>query len=1132
MRVVLGQPAVREAVMTAFEMTPDQARAVTTLSGDVAIRAGAGSGKTMVLAHRFAAALQAHELDGWTPAAVDEVLTITFTKKAAGEVAERVRRVVSEQCSAETARAVDEAWISTIHTFCGRLIRRHILESGVDPGFAQLDDLESAVLSDAAFEQALEEACVNDPAVVTLVTDYGLKSIRESVVACHDNARAMGLDPERLIVDNGENELQSMVDEALRIAIAIDTVLADANPTDRVRQNRRAVNQWCESIRACRLEEEGGAERLGQVTDSWEASRITGAAALMAAHAKLRGKIGLALGFIASVESTEAFERLARSYALHYRTAKQARAALDFEDLQERAVALLRDRPDIADRLRDHFRLIMVDEFQDTNALQMAVLAPLRSENLCIVGDDKQAIYGWRFADVGIFDGLSRAAETSIQLAANFRSHPEILGFVNAVFSQDHLFGAGFMRLTPREDTQAFSAIPADEHRIEVMCIRRGSRIDEARALEAREIARRAARMVQSGQVKAGHIAVLVRASTAARIYAKALEDAGVPTTVAAGAGLFDEAEAQELTTMLRAVAVPTDDRALALVLGGRWVGMSDAGLAALRHLAGRRSLWEGLTALAQGEGSAPPADLALGRWAHEVLTSVGSRLGELTLPDTIYELIEAFDYDLTLFAEGAAGVRAWANVEKIVRLARAFATGRSHDAAEFSAHLDLLAQSAREAVAPVQEGDEATTIMTIHGSKGLEFPVVFVANLTSQQSGFGNNTYVSEASDGSSAPVVALKLPGKDAPCSAAHVRAESESRQARSEEEKRALYVALTRAEGRLVISGAANLDKPAEESGALIDWVRQAIGDPDGSGELQIEGTPVLYTVVEPPEEPSDESSETHECSTQPETVPVTEVVLPEWAPPEEREVPVDPRSVSFSALRLHEQCALSYHASRTLGLAAFSPQEPEALGFGTAVHEVMQRLAAGAVPSETIEHIASRDGPTSPQRQRLEAAIDSFAQSPPVVEAFAGDVVRAEEPIRLPLSGTVLRGSIDLISWTGSDALVVDYKSGAAPGDDAAKRAAHELQAKCYSLAAIADGARSVRTVFVFGEHPGNEVEYRFEAAAADEIRSELERRIEDIRTGRWNHLGAYKGGLCDTCPAFEMICPIRRSRSAG
>jgi ATP-dependent helicase/nuclease subunit A len=143
-------------------LTPDQTSAVEAVEGDLAISAGAGSGKTTVLSRRFSAGMLARPDGTWEPADIDQILTITFTKKAAGEIAERVRRELSEDLSPAAARRIDEAWISTIHRLCGRLVRRHVLESGVEPGFGQADQVESALLMGEAFDNAASELYESD----------------------------------------------------------------------------------------------------------------------------------------------------------------------------------------------------------------------------------------------------------------------------------------------------------------------------------------------------------------------------------------------------------------------------------------------------------------------------------------------------------------------------------------------------------------------------------------------------------------------------------------------------------------------------------------------------------------------------------------------------------------------------------------------------------------------------------------------------------------------------------------------------------------------------------------------------------------------------------------------------------
>jgi ATP-dependent helicase/nuclease subunit A len=188
-----------------FQPTPAQAAAIATLSGELCISAGAGSGKTRVLAERFVAAVRPDGPDaGWTPADVGEVLTVTFTDKAAGEIAERVRRVFIEHGLVDQARRVDEAWISTIHGLCARLLRTHALEAGLDPRFTVMSTADAGAMREEVFEQLLRDRA-DDTATASLVATYGVGEVRDMAGALHDRLRAMGATPHDVRVEAADD---------------------------------------------------------------------------------------------------------------------------------------------------------------------------------------------------------------------------------------------------------------------------------------------------------------------------------------------------------------------------------------------------------------------------------------------------------------------------------------------------------------------------------------------------------------------------------------------------------------------------------------------------------------------------------------------------------------------------------------------------------------------------------------------------------------------------------------------------------------------------------------------------------------------------------------------------------------
>jgi ATP-dependent exoDNAse (exonuclease V) beta subunit len=1106
-------------------MTPDQQAAIDTTDGEVAIRAGAGSGKTTVLAHRFAHALVPREPGGEAHTAIDRVLTITFTNKAAGEIAERVRRVVVSELGADEGRRVAEAWISTIHALCARLLRRHILESGVEPYFAMADEVATRALKNEAFEKAAAGLYGSDRRVAAAVDAFTVSQLRESVIACHDNARALGLEPRHATVQVGMEEVEPLASEVELCSAALSHAMELAKQTESVREKRERLESWRTTLRSCLLSDSDACERLLELDDAYDISNLRDDA--HAANVKLkeaRRELRCALVAVGHAGILGGIETLMRKFAEEYELVKAQRALLDFDDLQEKAVSLLEGESLIAQRYREHFDLLMVDEFQDTNELQMRVLAPLRSNNLCIVGDERQSIYGFRYADVEIFESLVESIDQRIPLRANFRSHAEILGFVNAAFSMPHLFGPSFMRLEAARTEEGRMKWADHEPRVECLFVgdeavgRAGARV-----AEAKYIAQRIRTLIDSG-VRGGDIAVLLRGAGSVNTYSDALDERGIPALVSAGASLFDAPEVDDVSALLRAIAVPVDDRALLTVLAGRMVGLSDDALLAVRRSAGRAPLWSGLQRLARGEVAVPELGdddrYAIG-YTVEAIDRLGSSASITSLAELVRRACEAFDYDLTLYAATGSGARAWDNVLKIVRYADAFERAESNDTVEFVEYLKRRGESGNDKAAPAQAGDDAVQVMTIHAAKGLEFPIVFVPDLTAAKSREPAAVLVERGGfDGVAVPVVGVRLPkttfGEAA--TAAHIAMANRRRLRDVEEEKRCLYVACTRAEELLVLSGCSSLDKPADEGRGLIDWIREAV--PEGENELvRVGESSVRVTTLRP---------EGEERVGHPEWEPMLPAG-PIFAPVERDESvgeePVAPDTISFSALRNFEECPLSFYGRHVLQLGVFkSSSDSPALRFGSAVHAMLQGSGLHRVPEEHEESIAVRNGLSKAERTELKETVSAFLGSKLAERVRAADRFAAEEPLSVPLGPTLLVGSIDLLAWSGSSALIVDYKTGRAP-ESGENHDAYRLQAECYALAALEAGAEKAEVVFAFLHHADVTVTFHFGRDDTAPLRAKLTSMLQAALGGDPTHLPAHDERVCRDCPALGGLCPI-------
>ncbi len=1119
-------PRVRGCTMSEPRMTDDQRNAVEQIEGNLAISAGAGSGKTTVLAQRFAHAMDPSADAAWTPAAVDQVLTITFTKKAAGEIAERVRRVVSKSVSVAAGRRVSEAWIWTFHTFCGRVVRRHVLEADVEPGFAQLDEVGSSAIAVAAFEACSAPLYDSDDDVRGLIDEWGALALLQAITGAHEKIRSMGLHPLDVVVPNDEAQILPVLSRTLELGRARLAELKELKPTPARVETAEQLSSWCRSAGSCAPDDDlcvhlcelgeagiGGGSPKTPTGDAYKESRKLLSAALAAA---------------ANPALTSALQRLLRAYAQEFAAIKRQRNALDFDDLQERAVDLLTSHPEVREQYRSRFRMIMVDEFQDTNELQMRVLDPIRNENLCIVGDERQSIYGFRYADVRVFEELRAQLGNTVQLAKNFRSRPEIMEVVNAAFSMPHLFGSTFMKLEAGRTEGWKLQLPAEQARVECVLVAQDDcAVGPAREAEAKYVARRIAELLKSGDIKGQDIAILLRAGAQAPLFAAAIERHGIPVLVSAGTNLFDAPETDEVLSLLRTIAVPTDDESLLNVLGGRLVSLSDDGLLAVRTATDRgHSLWSGLASIAQ-ESDLPTSlsdwDRASIRHAFDVIESLGRAQGRYGLAELIHRACEEFDFDLTLFAQGTEGVRAWANVLKLARFADGFEAAGSADLAAFVAHLYERRESARDSSAAADAGEDAVRIMTVHSAKGLEFPVVFVSDMTGSQSRSGGSLVVGRGLvDDRDVPVVGMKAPLSFGDLrTGTYLSLEPVACAAGLEEEKRCLYVAATRAKELLVMSGAANIGKPAAEQKHVIDWIREALGDPDASGTVPLGEARVAVTVLDPGEIAA------------PHAAPIQEEATPAFSTPSHTarvhtgEIP-RPHEVSYSALHLHERCSLAYHVKHALRMGRFVDQaERTPTGFGSAVHAALEAATATGPTPQIIESVVRRFELDDAQSARLAHAVATFMASDIAQRLHSGGRLRREEPLRIPLGQTVLMGNIDAITWSGKDALVVDYKTGKGPEEATSeRRAAYALQAACYALAAFESGAENVEVAFSFVEHGGVTITHAF-ARSADHarIRGEIEARIERIATERSTHLDHYDANVCSSCPALGGLCPI-------
>lgn len=1109
-------------------LNPQQSDIVGRLHGDTFVTAGAGSGKTRVLAERFVAVV----LSGASPSEQAEmlrrILLITFTDKAAGELGERVRRVLLRNGRADLARAVDQAWISTIHGFCGRIVRRHALELGVDPGFGVLADPQTGVVRQQAFERAVAALAESDPDVAELLDLHTVDGVRAATASGLDQIRAMGLTPSSLATPGAPDcraaleravwALRELVPAYRELPGHLKVVEANLPVLEQLDRHVATLSELdadglARALIACAaaypLRKPGGVgeptrsltERALEVLD--ELVR-TGVEAVCARHA-------------------DAYARVIAAYSEAYEESKAQLGALDFEDLQLLAARLFEQEPGVAARYAERFVAAMVDEFQDTNDLQLRVVCPITDGSLCVVGDEKQSIYGFRFADVDVFRTRGRAQldadpDGYRPLQVNYRTHPDVLAALNELFDGPPFFEDGYLPLLPGRDAGWRIDPPPGVARTEVLLVDRAGWEDvHWRDAEARAIAERVVALVESG-VEPGDIVVLMRQMTTARPYVRALERVGLDVYAESSGGFFATAEVADVRALLSVLANPRDDEAVVALLAGGLGGVTDDALYRLTRLTdGPGSLW---TALARADGAVvSEADAARCALVRETVERLRSEQGRTRLADMV------LDAAAILGPGGGclSGETAWANVRKVARLAADFERVAQADPGAFLRHLaEREVFVKREAAASVAgEGSRAIRIMTVHAAKGLEFPVVIVADLGHAAPADKDTLSVVKTELG---PVAAVRLPtsaGKDLPRPESFERARAMTALRAEEEEKRVFYVACTRAEELLVLSGGARLDA-APSSSTLIDLLRRAVGDAQSPRIAGIRVTEVRAG-DEVPGSPVRVRPAGGHARTRAEE-PRTEV------PGERRGAsPVPPADLSYTALALFERCAYRFYAERVLGVG--SPDEEgagdDAKGLGVAVHAALQLEALGRPADDArLDAIARRNGLDATARERLCAAVRTFRGSE-AARAVASGAARPEVNFAVRLDAGTLVGTLDLHVRGDDGDLVIDYKTGTGALDAASARRRYEHQAEVYALALLKSGAPAVSVRFIEVEREGRLTCFDFVPADEGRVEARIAALFDRISAADYPRLSAFDHDTCRGCPVSGGLCPVVR-----
>jgi ATP-dependent DNA helicase UvrD/PcrA len=986
--------------------------------GAFLIAAGPGTGKTFTATERFCWLVE----QGVAP---DQILTVTFSDRAAEELRQRITSELSARRPDVGPRVLDGAWVGTFHSACARLLD------------------EFAYLVGAPREQRV-------------LDETGQKLFEQELVARLRSGAAAPLDPDSftaLSVDDLDDLLRS----GLRFLLKL---------------KGRGISPERFHHRALEMHARHWSERPSQ----------NGSGGPDPAKAEL-----------------EAIEVLSTIYRA-YEDALRAQSLRDFDDLLLEVIDALERVPEFRRRCRERFRYLIVDEFQDTNRIQLDFIRLVAAEdfgNVTVVGDAKQSIYGWR--DAEIENIRSRFPGRRLPLTHNRRSFQGILDCATDFIRRDPDFADEPELVATRGLGNGWpvSVVMAPDSRTEARSV--GETI----------------RRLHVGGVPFRHIAVL---SHSVRMLPREFEDElrrqGIPYLTSGGSGFFDRQEIKDVLALLRLAENPMDDGALVRILQGPIVRLPDAGM---YRLAMRRAERSGMRlrdcfdeAAREGFPEMDPKVAAQAVRLVELTDRIGALRDALTVADILNRLLEESGYLrwAELRAQRDGSPRALLNLRKVFQLAGRFERDLAMAGiGDFVRHLDQVIDAELPVGEAVEEaeGADAVSLLTIHAAKGLEFPVVFLVNLRPPRprdterlffdpDGLG---FVMKSWRGEKHPRYVESSPGASAVKLAIGER-------------RRIVYVGLTRAKDALYVT-ATREEPTVHEVGAngledhdhfaeILSW---ALANPESATVVEAEQLELPV--------PRAQNGLVHD---DPSVVAAVldrlEKIQPGVGPRVEDAAP--PIELSFSQLHDFEVCPVRYRFAHVWRAPAppdeLQPAHVRAAGsteLGAAVHEALAAWHNGGG-----DLLALYRGPEAGREMLARYAAHPLATAP---------TLAVEAGFNMAVGGTRMRGLVDRVCEVGGGTVLIDFKTNATLDPELIE--VYSLQLRIYGLAAhrgLLPGGHDPR-LMLFDMRRGEVHEVAPDDSAVEE---HVLRAASRIAAGDFELRPEHAQRPCQLC-AYRPIC---------
>jgi len=1183
------------------ELTISQQKGVEITDRDLCVVAGPGSGKTRVLVERFANLVTEHNVS------INEILTLTFTEKAANEMKRRAAESFEEKGMEKERQDIEFAYLSTIHSFCSRLLRENSIEASIDPQFRVMDELEAGRVKEQTLLDTLKK-WAEEKGLDTFLNDIfwkqtdskksRLKSFRENLIMLYEKIRNACVPIARTVNRNDlSQDVVSSCNEAEKLINEIIAICSDKSLTPKSREKVDYVlERWNASnlqddINKLYREKEKPSQKdelilalLNKVKAIHSVIKLSVSNDVKPPLGALREELKTVIGLLAEDYSTRikmVLRDFLITFDIAYSERKRTESLIDFTDLEIKTIELLKNKKQIANEIKQKFRYILVDEFQDISRLQKIIIDLIKSkDNLFIVGDEKQSIYGFRDAEVEIFQDIQKDSdrESLINLNENFRSRPQVLDLVNHIF--DRLWTDDSIGQQLKAGAE-FSEKPAPS--IEII-VAEGNDKTQARKWESMEIAKRIKEIVGTGEIKITNkreqernisykdIAILFRSTTDIKLYEHSLSHLDVPYYVVSGRGFFNTTEITDLINFLKVIESPSDEINLAAVLKSPFVGIDDDALFRLADHAhnsnnGNRSLIQALDEVSSIKEIEPQSRNRIIQFRQflDEVQGIKPRTSLWNLISFILKKTE-FQSKMLLFSNGK---KRYANLLKIVELCK---NQEDFEPLTLRDFIEIVEgykfREIRESEAPVEsEEDDVVKLITTHSAKGLEFPVVIIADVD-RDNIRPSDYFVYSTDHGISFKILNPSTNEEERPLSYERINDESKEKELR--ESRRLLFVAMTRAQEHLIISGGINRNrsKGDKDSGNWYGYISSTLGlspnpkdnpeiiklDDIEQGQNSSQAVEIRHTRIKDENKPPKEGKKIKLLTQyKKEIAACNKIKIP--SPSKEiadtgknilstiaHTVDVDNSHYVYSVteiLKFHF-CPQLYYFNSILGLQGINERsrvEPDyAEGedesnlkddelpgheLGNIVHRVFKNYH---FPEDNLkEYIKNVFGLDTNQDSldRVENWVNSFYNSDIGKEVVTSKQQKRETSFIFNYRHNLIRGQIDLFCFNNEGLLkIIDYKTNDITIDEIPEKVEYyKLQMQLYARALETIYGKKVDETILYFLVPDKPVVVNTTEEACRELDSTLDNFFTAHRDGGFKKSSNQKCNQCD----YKTIC---------